>query len=87
MYNLIVADSMDDYLDFVEVYKLDLDECIYISRNTKFEKLLGFKTNNFTITATRHACKLARKKILFMDLQLFLLKANKNITTTFENDN
>jgi hypothetical protein len=86
MYNLIVAESMGDFIDYVDVYNLDILSSVYIFKDTVFEKIIGIKSDNFTIHVTCHACKLPSKKILFMDLQLFLLKANKKISLLFEKD-
>lgn len=82
MYHIIVAESKDDYLDYINVYNLEGDICEFA--NTQNLNILF--EYDFILHITKFASQKDELKILFMDVQFKLLSFVDSIETMFETE-
>ena len=82
MINYIISESPQDYLDYIQTYQLDINECICFKQQNALDKVKGYKCIHIHITF--HASKIDELKIKFVDAQIEM--GNRDFLSFIEGD-
>jgi hypothetical protein len=84
MFHIVVAESVEEYLDYIDVNKIPDDDVVFAKDTLKIEELCKKVRRDFTLHITKFAAEKDELKVRFMDIQLYLLTLTDKIETVFE---